>query len=101
MATLFQPYTIIANTSPTSNTTGFLRDHCGEIVYDGFGNPLIANITITVNNTIQKINLSAHIEAFKNIQEAYQFASKEVTRNDRIIVFGSFFTVADIMKIIS
>jgi folylpolyglutamate synthase/dihydropteroate synthase len=27
--------------------------------------------------------------------------AKEVTRNDRIIVFGSFFTVADIMKIIS
>ena len=58
MATLFQPYTIIANTAPTSNTTGFLRDHCGEIVRDGFGNPLIANITITVNNTIQKINES-------------------------------------------
>jgi len=54
-----------------------------------------------ISNTIQKINPSAHIEAFKNIQEAYQFASKEVTRNDRIIVFGSFFTVADIMKIIS
>ena len=54
-----------------------------------------------ISNTIQKINLSAHIKAFKNIQEAYQFASKEVTRNDRIIVFGSFFTVADIMKIIS
>ena len=58
MATLFQPYTIVANTAPTSNTTGFLRDHCGEIVYDGFGNPLIANITITVDNTIQKINES-------------------------------------------
>jgi dihydrofolate synthase/folylpolyglutamate synthase len=55
----------------------------------------------TISNTIQKINPSAHIEAFKNIQEAYQFASKEATRNDRIIVFGSFFTVADIMKIIS
>ena len=54
-----------------------------------------------ISNAIQKINPSAHIEAFKNIQEAYQFASKEVTRNDRIIVFGSFFTVADIMKIIS
>ena len=54
-----------------------------------------------ISNTIQKINPSAHIETFKNIQEAYQFASKEVTRNDRIIVFGSFFTVADIMKIIS
>ena len=38
-----------------------------------------------ISNTIQKINPSAHIEAFKNIQEAYQFASKEVTRNDRII----------------
>ena len=55
----------------------------------------------TISNTIQKINPSAHIEAFKNIQEAYQFASKEATKNDRIIVFGSFFTVADIMKIIS
>lgn len=55
----------------------------------------------TISNTIQKTNPSAHIEAFVNIQEAYQFASKEVTRNDRIIVFGSFFTVADIMKIIS
>ena len=55
----------------------------------------------TISNTIQKINPSAHIETFKNIQEAYQFASKEVRRNDRIIVFGSFFTVADIMKIIS
>jgi len=49
----------------------------------------------------KKINPLAHIAAFKNIQEAYQFASKEVTRNDRIIVFGSFFTVADIMKLIS
>ena len=58
MATLFQPYTIVANTAPSSNTTGFLRDHCGEIVYDGFGNPLIANITITVDNTIQRINES-------------------------------------------
>lgn len=58
MASLFQPYTIVANTAPTSNTTGFLRDHCGEIVYDGFGNPLIANITIVVDKTIQKINES-------------------------------------------
>ena len=58
MASLFQPYTIVANTAPTSNTTGYLRDHCGEIVYDGFGNPLIANITIVVDKTIQRINES-------------------------------------------
>jgi dihydrofolate synthase/folylpolyglutamate synthase len=55
----------------------------------------------TISNAIQIINPSAHIKSFKNIQEAYQFASNEVTRNDRIIVFGSFFTVADIMKLIS
>ena len=58
MASLFQPYTIVANTAPTANTTGYLRDHCGEIVYDGFGNPLIANITIVVDKTIQRINES-------------------------------------------
>ena len=55
----------------------------------------------TISKAIQKVNPSAHIVPFKNIQEAYQFASKEVTRNDRMIVFGSFFTVADIMKLIS
>ena len=55
----------------------------------------------TISHAIQQINASASIASFKNIQEAYQFASKEVTRNDRIIVFGSFYTVADIMKLIS
>ena len=54
----------------------------------------------TISKAIQKVNPSAHIVPIKNIQEAYQFGSKEVTRNDRIIVFGSFFTVADIMKLI-
>ena len=58
MATLFQPYTIVANTTPFSNTTGFLRDHCGEIVRDGFGSPLIANITIVLDTAIQRINES-------------------------------------------
>ena len=58
MASLFQPYTIVANTTPFSNTTGFLRDHCGEIVRDGFGNPLIANITIVLDTAIQRINES-------------------------------------------
>jgi dihydrofolate synthase/folylpolyglutamate synthase len=40
------------------------------------------------------------VKSCKNITEAYQFACKEVASNDRIIVFGSFFTVADIMKLI-
>ena len=63
-------------------------------------NKRAASIEI-ISDAIKKTHPSARIESFKNIQEAYQFASKEVTRNDRIIVFGSFFTVADIMKIIS
>ena len=54
----------------------------------------------TISNAIQKVNPSAHIVPFKNIKEAYEFAFKEVTSNDRIIVFGSFFTVTDIMKLI-
>jgi dihydrofolate synthase / folylpolyglutamate synthase len=54
----------------------------------------------TISNAIQKVNPSAHIVVFKNIKEAYEFGSKEVTRNDRIVVFGSFYTVTDIMKLI-
>jgi dihydrofolate synthase/folylpolyglutamate synthase len=62
-------------------------------------NERAANID-TISNAIYKVNPSAHIVPFKNIQEAYQFASNEVARNDRIIAFGSFFTVAEIMKLI-
>jgi dihydrofolate synthase/folylpolyglutamate synthase len=54
----------------------------------------------TISNAIQKVNPSAQIVQFKNIQEAYQFASNVVGRDDRMIAFGSFFTVADIMKLI-
>jgi dihydrofolate synthase/folylpolyglutamate synthase len=61
-------------------------------------NERAANID-TICKAIQKVNPSAHIVTFKNIQEAYQFASNEIERNDRIIAFGSFYTVADIMKL--
>ena len=54
----------------------------------------------TISNAIKNSNQDSLVKSFKNIQEAYQFASKEVSSNDRIIVFGSFFTVADIMKLI-
>lgn len=54
-----------------------------------------------ISKTIHKVNPFAQIVTLKNIQEAYEFASKEVSINDRIIVFGSFYTVADIMKLIS
>jgi dihydrofolate synthase/folylpolyglutamate synthase len=54
----------------------------------------------TISGAIKNTNPAALVKSFKNLQEAYQFASKEVSSNDRIIVFGSFFTVADIMKLI-
>jgi len=54
----------------------------------------------TISGAIKNTNPGALVKSFKNLQEAYQFASKEVSSNDRIIVFGSFFTVADIMKLI-
>ncbi len=53
----------------------------------------------TISDAIKNSNQDSLVKSFKNIQEAYQFASKEVSSNDRIIVFGSFFTVADIMKL--
>jgi len=54
----------------------------------------------TISGAIKNTNPGALVKSFKNLQEAYQFASKEVSSNDRIIVFGSFFTVTDIMKLI-
>lgn len=54
----------------------------------------------TISGAIKNINPVSLVKSCKNITEAYQFASKEVASNDRIIVFGSFFTVADIMKLI-
>ena len=54
----------------------------------------------TIFEAIKNISPVSLVKSCKNITEAYQFASKEVSSNDRIIVFGSFFTVADIMKLI-
>ena len=61
-------------------------------------NERAANID-TISKSIQKVNPSAHIVPFKNIKQAYQFASNRVSRNDRIIAFGSFYTVSDIMRL--
>ena len=54
----------------------------------------------TISVAIKNINPVSLVKSCKNITEAYQFACKEVASNDRIIIFGSFFTVADIMKLI-
>lgn len=43
----------------------------------------------------------ANIQCCENIVLAYRQACKEVGVNDRIIVFGSFYTVADVMSFLS
>lgn len=40
------------------------------------------------------------IKTFADIVSAYRQACKEASENDRIIVFGSFFTVADVMRML-
>jgi len=44
---------------------------------------------------INELNKSAETSDFDNVASALQAACKDATKNDRIIVFGSFYTVAD------
>ena len=39
------------------------------------------------------------VHSFPNITEAYQSALSQATENDRIVTFGSFHTVAEVMDI--
>jgi len=82
------------------SVTKALRGDINQWCIAEIQNERAASIDI-IKKAIQQADSSAHIVSFKNIQEAYNFALKEVTINDRIIVFGSFYTVADIMKVIS
>lgn len=54
------------------------------------------------NNELQN-KLAAHqiesVRSFASIEEAYQAALAIATENDRIIVFGSFHTVAEVMAL--
>lgn len=51
-------------------------------------------------STIEKNLLQHHIHNFSSATEAYQQACIDAHQNDRIIVFGSFFTVADVMSLV-
>ena len=49
-------------------------------------------------SAIEKKYSQPQIKSFRNTLQAYQQACLDVTENDRIIVFGSFFTVADVLS---
>ena len=41
------------------------------------------------------------IQSFADVASAYLQACKDASENDRIVVFGSFFTVADVMRVLT
>jgi dihydrofolate synthase/folylpolyglutamate synthase len=44
---------------------------------------------------------SGDIQSFSDVTSAYLQACMDASENDRIIVFGSFFTVADVMRVLT
>jgi len=48
--------------------------------------------------TIEKQYQQPQIKSFSNTSQAYKQACLDMSENDRIIVFGSFFTVADVLS---
>ena len=43
---------------------------------------------------------NSHIQLFENVENAYHQACIDANENDRIIVVGSFFTVAEVLRVI-
>lgn len=51
-------------------------------------------------SAIEKNAFQHHIKNFSSVIDAYKQACIDANENDRIVVFGSFFTVADVMSVI-
>lgn len=78
-----------------------------EIIKDQFDCWLIAPLALPRGMTIQALqekfiqhNIAA-VTAYHDVKEAYQAALSEAGENDRIVVFGSFHTVAEIIDLSS
>ncbi|WP_286162367.1 bifunctional tetrahydrofolate synthase/dihydrofolate synthase [Methylobacillus flagellatus] len=51
-------------------------------------------------DTIARHQPDAVLQVSANVTQAYALACQQAAENDRIIVFGSFFTVADVMRVL-
>jgi len=51
--------------------------------------------------TFNKINIDASRKCFESLADAFRQACLDAGKNDRIIVFGSFFTVAEVMHVLA
>lgn len=78
-----------------------------EIIKDQFDCWLIAPLALPRGMTVQALqekfiqhNIAA-VTAYPDVKEAYQAALSEAGENDRIVVFGSFHTVAEIIDLSS
>lgn len=78
-----------------------------EIIKDQFDCWLIAPLALPRGMTIQVLqekfiqhNITA-VTAYPDVKKAYQAALSEAGENDRIVVFGSFHTVAEIIDLSS
>lgn len=49
---------------------------------------------------IEKVLPDADIKTFDSVAQAYEQACIDISENDKIIVFGSFFTVSNVMQVI-
>lgn len=77
-----------------------------EIVKDQFDEWFVAPLNLPRGRSLEemKSKLAEHnignVTGFENIQAAYQAAWSAATENDRIVVFGSFHTVAEVMDML-
>jgi dihydrofolate synthase/folylpolyglutamate synthase len=58
----------------------------------------------TASQLVHAIHLQdadSDVLTFEDIASAYRQAFLDAGKNDRIIVFGSFFTVADVMRVLA
>ncbi len=54
--------------------------------------------TKALASSLKAINSNAVVLLFENVADALDTAYKEVGKSDRIVAFGSFYTVADALK---
>lgn len=66
----------------------------------GIGNTRGASALQLVNLIHQQASGSV-IQSFPDVTSAYLQACMDASENDRIVVFGSFFTVADVMRVLT
>ncbi|NOT83120.1 MAG: bifunctional folylpolyglutamate synthase/dihydrofolate synthase, partial [Gallionella sp.] len=52
-----------------------------------------------LEQVVQQGRVNGEIKSFANIAEAVSFAYKAAGENDRIVAFGSFYTVAEVMQV--